>query len=203
VQAAVTDTAGPTAIHICPGTCTASITIGRALTLVGSGQGTGAGDTILHGAGSSVVTINPGVGAVTLQGLRITGGSTDNGAGVWHQGTSLTMTGCTIADNHATGNIALGGGLQAGGNATLINCTVSDNSADAATTPLENAQGGGILNANGTLTLNNTSVTGNSTNGSGGGIFNEDIVLLQNGSSVTGNTPDNCFGPNTVPGCSG
>jgi hypothetical protein len=204
VQAAVADSGGPTTIRICPGAYTETITIGRALTLIGAGQGTGAGDTVLHGAGSSVVTINAGVGAVTLQGLRITGGSSDNGAGVWHQGATLTMTGCTITDNHAAGNIANGGGLQnATGAMTLTNCTVSGNSANADTTPLENAEGGGIANLGETLLLNNTSVTGNDTNGSGGGIFNEGVALLQNGSSVTGNTPDNCGGPNTVPGCSG
>ena len=52
-----------------------TITIGRPLTLIGAGQGTGAGDTILQGNGASVVTINPGVGPVTLQTLRITGGT--------------------------------------------------------------------------------------------------------------------------------
>ncbi|MDQ2655296.1 MAG: right-handed parallel beta-helix repeat-containing protein, partial [Chloroflexota bacterium] len=74
-------------------------------------------------------------------------------------------------------------------------------SANTAKAPSSDTDGGGIFAAKGTITLNNTSVTGNTTNGGqGGGIANDDAtVVLQNGSSVTGNHPANCDG--TVPGC--
>ena len=223
VQAAVADGNGPSTIRICPGVYPETITIGRPLTLVGAGQGAGAGDTVLRGAGTTVVTINPGVGPVTLQSLRITGGNAANGGGVFHQGTGLTMTdctvtgntaqsagggvltahsspltmtGCTIASNQASNfgpEDVFGGGLSLGGNTTLANCTVSSNTTSGL--------GGGIAlfalsgATFGTLTLNQTRVTGNAADDGGGGIYVvTGMVTLQNGSQVTGNTPDDCVG---------
>jgi hypothetical protein len=49
--------------------------------------------------------------------------------------------------------------------------------------------GGGIFNLAGTLTLMNSAVTGNSTNGAGGGIFNSGRLTITN-STVSGNSAD-------------
>jgi hypothetical protein len=212
VQTAVADSNGPTTIRICPGSYKETIVIGRSLTLIGSGQGDSASDTILRGNGSSVITINPGVGPVTLQTLQITGGSGapgDGGSrfagGVGHFGTALTMTDCTIAGNLAGAESdAFGGGLFIRGTTTLTNCTVLENSANG-----HDGEGGGIYVDQTTLTLNNTKVTFNSAIGKGpglgGGILNfRGTVTLQNGSSVTLNNPNNCQAvEGSVPGCSG
>jgi hypothetical protein len=223
VQAAVADPSGPSTIRICAGFYTENITIGRALTLLGAGQGNGAGDTILQGAGSNVVLISGG--PVTLQALRITGGTGSTGAGVRHGGDVLTMldctvtgnsnsdnqgggvgvlggrnlvmTGCTVSDNHANGT-GNGGGLDIRSNAvaTLTACTVSGNTAGN--------DGGGIFNDGGQTTLDGGTVTGNDAGDSGGGIFNTNggTATLSNGASVTGNDPNNCAGDPVV-GCSG
>jgi hypothetical protein len=49
------------------------------------------------------------------------------------------------------------------------------------------AQGGGIYN-NGSVTLNDSSITGNTARRAGGGILNEASVTLNGSSSITGNT---------------
>ncbi len=231
VQAAVNDPNGPTTIRICPGIYTESIYITRSLALIGAGQGDGPVDTILRWPGDgSVVVIDVGVAAVTLQALRITDAAT--GGAVYSSATTLTMTdctvtgntgsvcggiiangalimtGCTISDNHAVGDPVVGGGLSLSlqGESTLTNCLVSGNTAQG--TDRTRSFGGGIYVGPGpdlTLTLTNTRVTGNITNGDGGGIYRElggGPVTLQNGSSVTGNTPNNCAGDD-IEGCSG
>lgn len=221
VQAAVQDLNGPATIKICPGTYDEAIFVTRNLTLVGSGQGNGAGDTILQWSGQNgVVVINDNVDSFTLKDLRITG-ATDGGitseattltmtnctvtanrgrsAGIQSSGT-LIMTGCTISDNAQTQAAeAFGGGISALGGATLTNCTVTGNSA-ISTNAANSALGGGIYVFAGTLTLSGTSVTGNSTNGNGGGVYLDEAangLVLHNNSSITNNTPNNCASAET------
>jgi hypothetical protein len=83
----------------------------------------------------------------------------------------LTLIGCTVRENKATGN---GGGIinQFDGALNLDRTTVAQNEADA------DGAGGGT----------------------GGGIFNQSgPVELHNGSSVTGNSPDNYDGRGASP----
>ena len=71
--------------------------------------------------------------------------------------------------------------------------------------------GGGINNNAGTMTLNNSSVTGNTANNAlsreagavGGGIFTFSGTVPLNHSQVSHDTPDNCDPPSAVPGCTG
>ena len=220
VQAAVADVNGPATIHICAGIYPEAVGINRSLTLIGTGQGGGSGDTILgFPGGTGGVLINSGVASVTLQDLRITG---SDGSGIHHIGELLTMTDCTvtgfqstlasgagifadaklvmtrctISDNSVTSNQALGGGLSIdNAEVTLTDCTITGNSANG--TDTGRIKGGGIyVDFSGTLKLDRTLVTENSTNGEGGGIFSEEdeAVTLTNGSSVTRNDPDNCAG---------
>ena len=55
VQAAVADAAGPTTIHVCAGTYQGDVVIDRNVTIIGTGDGAGAGNTILQGTGSRSV----------------------------------------------------------------------------------------------------------------------------------------------------
>lgn len=217
VQAAVQDANGPSTIKICPGVYNESIYVLRNLTLVGSGQGNGAGDTILQWSGQNgVVVANGNVDTFTLKDLRVTGapdgggvgsqaatttvtdctitGIRSGGSGIQSGGT-LIMTGCTISDNVQTGSAdVFGGGISAFGDTTLTNCTVTGNKAISTGDPNQ-AQGGGIYMSEGTLTLSGTSVTGNSTNGSGGGVYLDEEaqgIVMHSNSSITSNTPDNC-----------
>jgi hypothetical protein len=226
VQAAVNDNNGPATIRICPGVYNESITIRRPLTLVGSGQGSSASDTILLGAGGTVVTNYASGGQVQLQDLRITGGdagSSGSGGGVFHAGVDMTMTnctitgnlgqigagiyvanrstlwlyGCTVSKNHADSQSGLGGGIFMGiGNTVLSGCTVTENTALG----VDGIGGGIAVYGEGNLNLLTTLITGNKATVIGGGIYNVGgMVGLDDGKNVTGNTPDNCSGQ--VAGC--
>lgn len=81
---------------------------------------------------------------------------------------------------------------------TLVNSTVSDNTAgtNTETARMNDDEGGGIVNAGGTLHLTNSTVSGNQAPnndgdfaGVGGGIFNAyDSTLTLHNSTVTGNS---------------
>lgn len=220
VQAAIDAASNGATIHVCAGTFSGNITIGKSLTLVGPG----AGATTLSGnQNGSAVTVNQGP-TVTLQGLRISNGAAINGGGINNSGT-LTLTACTLTQNSADqgggiynsasltlnqtsieGNFALnneGGGIYNGngGNLVMNDSQISGNKAGQA--------GGGLFNNSAQATLNNSTITGNTATGQngnpgqGGGIYNLiGTITLGSGSSVTGNNPDNCAGE-TVSGCSG
>jgi hypothetical protein len=218
VQAAIDfDAPQLTTIRVCPGTYVGNVDIPRDLTLIGAGDGTGAGNTTLQGNAAdqpnSVVTIDPLGQTVTLRGLRITGGFDDLGGGVCHQGASLTMIDCTITGNTAdtdggglcsdpgstaflngctiSGNHALGGGSSIGGGIfSGDTMTLTDCLVEANTADFD---GGGIYVSNSApdvLTLIRTVVRSNHADGTGGGIFNDvgSTVDLQSGASVSGNT---------------
>jgi hypothetical protein len=229
VQAAVA-TGGPTTIRICPGTYVSGVTIGRNLSLIGSGDGTGAGDTILDAQATIAVIVNNGVTA-TLQGLRITDGlSPFGGGGILNRGTSLSMTDCTVTGNLAgsltTG--ADGGGVYnaAGSTLTMTDCRIEGNQArkqrigstegeggglyNQGTATLTRCSmnnntaedGGGIFNDGGTTTLDFTGVHANTANAGAGGVRNlSGTVILQNTSLVTFNSQPNCVGVITGSGC--
>jgi hypothetical protein len=187
VQAAITAASPGDTIRICPGTYRENLTIDRKLTLRGSGQGTGAGDTILQGVGSGrVVTIPDNEQTVKLQHLRITGGvatgGSASGGGISNLANLLTIEDCTITGNSAEG--LGGGGLfnEGGSRVVMQRCTVSDNSVPDLFTV-----GGGIRNR-GQLTLIECTVNENRMlNGSGGGMGNEGTLRLQS-CSVRQNT---------------
>jgi hypothetical protein len=186
-------------LRICPGEYVVRLEITKSLTLIGAGDGANvATNTVLSAADAGrAVEIVPGVAAVTLRNLRITrGGSVLRGGGVFAQGQNLTMTDCTVTDNHCAGD---GGGITHGtGTATLTRCTISDNTATT----------GGGLQTSGPMTLNDTTVTGNeaSQEDGGGGIFSSAAVTLENGCDISGNeapegTTNNCVGIFTGYGC--
>lgn len=107
-----------------------------------------------------------------------------------------------------TGN-ARGGGIydEAGTTVTLQQeSPVTGNTAHSSGGGGSTAQGGGIY-SHGTLTLTDSSVTGNEASAlfgfvEGGGIYNTGSVTLVGSTVVADNQPDNCAGT-TVPGRSG
>jgi hypothetical protein len=225
VQGAIDDSGGPSTIRVCAGTYTESITIGRALTLIGAGQGDGADDTILHGAGTNVVRVADGTGSVNIKRVRITGGKGANGSGVRHLGTSLTMHDCTVSGNTTDGRQGAGLFNAIGSQLTMIDCTVTDNHVPSGESSQRGGglvnfgsltltrclitlntaaiSGGGIVNEAGSITIDGGAITKNTAKNTGGGIENSGgTVTLQGGASVTENDPNNCVGT-PVPGCSG
>ncbi len=94
----------------------------------------------------------------------------------------LTLTDCTISDNHAAGVEGLGGEgggvLNFGGRMTITRCTISSNSATGDTIA---GNGGGVVNeGRGTMTITRCTISNNSatgenafgSGGKGGGILN-------------------------------
>jgi predicted outer membrane repeat protein len=168
------------------GTCYGDTSIyERKLTIAGRDH------AVLNGGNSA---LNPGivlsVGAArtssfaTLTDLTITGGyhterEYPEEAGI------LNLEGyVTLNDSAVTGNT--GGGIGNGiASITLNNSTVAGNTTSG--------NGGGIWNGLGDVTLNNSTVAGNSASGCGGGLFNlgAPAAITLNDSSVTRNTSGN------------
>jgi CSLREA domain-containing protein len=97
-----------------------------------------------------------------------------DGGGISNGGT-LRLTNSRVSNNE-------GGGIENLGPAavlTLIHSTVSGTSSD---------QGGGIINRVGTVTITNSTVSGNTTPSAGGGIFNRDGGITLINSTVSGNS---------------
>jgi len=145
------------------------------LTIAGTGEDAAADgdldvtdDVTVTGAGAGTTTIdgNSGVtGEAVLQVLASNARLAD-----------LTIT---------NGGASRGGGIHnldwsGVGSLILTNVTVSSNAA---------FNGAGIANDGGTLTINNSTISGNATTGnSGGGIVNDSGTLVLNGSTVSGNS---------------
>jgi hypothetical protein len=151
-----------------------------------------AGDTlIVEGTCTGTTTIGKGL---TLTGQQPGGSAapTLNGGG---QGSVVTFdNGVTVTINTLTitggsgGHKYSGGGSTFGGGILVFNATVTLN--DTSITGNTATEGGGIDNG-GTVTLNGTSsITGNTAT-LGGGISNENgSVMTLNGTSITGNSAD-------------
>ncbi len=120
------------------------------------------------------VTIN-GAGA---DALAVDGNATSS---VFQIGTgeTVTISGLTIRNGHSG---ARGGGIdnESGSTVDITNCTVSGNTAGGGEI---SGFGGGIYNS-GTLTIVNSAVSGNATegiSGGGGGIVNSGTLTIANG----------------------
>ncbi len=164
-------------------------------------EGPGAGNlTIAGGLGIRVFNVSSGVSA-TISGLTIADGDqsfggglvnygqlkltgdvfsdnsgTTSGGAICNRSGTLSMTGCTVANNNSADGS--GGGLYiVAGVVTIQNSTFEGNQS-------ENS-GGAIENAGGTLSLINSTIA-NNTAGEGGGINNDNTTTLIN-CTVAGN----------------
>ncbi len=161
-------------------------------TATGGGGGVGvlygkltiAGGTIAGNKGGGVWNdlATATISGCTISGNSYSSGSLSNGGGVNNSGTA-TLTDCTVSGNSASyggggllnavssvisltactiaGNSAQsrGGGLENDGKATIVDCTISGDSA---------GQGGGLYeSSNGTATIGNTIIAGNTLETSG------------------------------------
>lgn len=161
----------------------------------GNGNGGGPGSSIT--LNRSVISNN-----TALDGFNSGGGGVSNGG-------TLVSNNSQIIDNHAVGDTQVAGGLLNHATATLNRTVVSGNTAT------DGAFGGGIMNAifffgqpTPTMVINNSQVTGNSSDLGGGGIVNISFdptaaagTVTLHHTDVSGNNPDNCEPPGSVPGC--
>jgi CSLREA domain-containing protein len=173
------------------------ITSNVATTDSGGGIPEGAG---IDDAGGGLVTIS--ASQITSNASTITSGSggIPIGGGI-HDGSPGTMTisGSQISQNTAAsgaGSIPEGGGLETdgGGVVTITGSTLNANS--ASTSGAGVSEGGGIASLSGSLSIANTSVSGNvaisvppgaTPSAEGGGIYSDEPLALSS-STVSGNT---------------
>jgi hypothetical protein len=140
--------------------------------------------------GGGITIIDSGSG--TSSHLTISGNTAgaDGGGLVVAGATTLTMSDDVISGNTSEkdgGGIAIGGGAAV----TLERCELSANISNNATTT-STGGGGAIIISGSTLTLTNTTVSGNQAKKDGGGIMtlygNPQVAITA--STITANTPD-------------
>ncbi len=177
------------------------LTSGSDLILTASATG---GTVTINGKGANKLTISgnntrrvfsvPTGGNLSLNGMTITGGngtsvsvSSGAGGGIYVNAATLNLNNVSVTGNTTLGTSAGGGIIYSGvGNVgRIINSTISNNQA---------ATSGGIQ-ANGSILIANTTISGNSANsatGSGGGgirPFGGTITIVN--STITNNTSAN------------
>jgi Putative pectate lyase-like adhesive domain/Bacterial Ig domain/PKD domain len=156
----------------------------------------GNGHTITQTCASQRVLEQAGSGALTFDGVTITGGTAPaaaNGGGIRAPGGgTVTLTNSTVRNNSAGGN---GGGVAAAGAVTVTNSTISSNGASG--------NGGGI-GANGPVTVTNSAIRDNGVAGTGGAIAQGTggAVTIRN-STISGNTSFSTFSAGAVAGTVG
>jgi CSLREA domain-containing protein len=161
------------------------------------GNGTGGAGGEADGGGiyssAALIVTNSTISNNTATGGNGTGaaGGIAFGGGVFMIGATLTVSDSTVSGNTAAGGTgatngsSFGGGINVNNNASLnmTNSTVSNNMATGE---------GGITNINGTATLTNSIVSGNTaTNSGGGGIGNSTGTLTLTNSTVSNNSATN------------
>ncbi|HVT81157.1 MAG TPA: choice-of-anchor D domain-containing protein, partial [Phycisphaerae bacterium] len=137
---------------------------------------------------------------ISIQGLKLTNGSSTSGGAILNQGT-MTLSGVWLANNSVTGSGTASGGGGISNIAGVLSITASTLSANSAS----GVGGGAIDNANGTLSITNTTIYGNATSAVGAGgalrmqgnsavtvlsstIYNNSANALRGGISINGGT---------------
>jgi CSLREA domain-containing protein len=130
---------------------------------------------------------DPG-GTVTLTNSTVSGNTAGDDAGGIHNvaGGTLTLTNSTVSGNDAGDD---GGGIRNSGTANIVSSTIANNRAGLNSSP-NNLGGGGVHNFAGTLTLTNSTVSGNVARTDGGGIFIEMGTVNSFSSTIANNRAD-------------
>jgi predicted outer membrane repeat protein len=125
--------------------------------------------------------IRVGAATIVISGSTISGNTAGgDGGGIRSAAAdgTVTVTGSTISGNSAVG---FGGGIddRSSGDVTVTGSTISGNTG---------ANGGGIANHDGLLSVNSSTISGNAASSQGGGIYNTNGQLTVTASTVIGNT---------------
>jgi len=140
--------------------------------------------TVNAAGASRVLNVDgaPPGSAITLTGLRLTGGKVSGSGGAILAGDEvLTLNRCVITANQATTSFGGGVAMVGSGNLTLTDCVVSNNTASSS--------GGGICEIGGagaSVTLIRCDISGN-TSFQGGGVYARNQFLMD-GCTVSGNS---------------
>jgi CSLREA domain-containing protein len=168
-----------------------SIVGGNAQSTLASGGNDGVG---------GAVWVDTGATLTLDQSAVLNSTATVSGGGIDVNGT-LNLDAATVADDHVTAGLGIGGGVDDFGNVTAINSTIANNTASG--------RGGGIFNG-ATLTTFSTTIAGNAAGAlaDGGGVANDGSVAsnggwtaigtLLSGNTEGGTTQNNCSGSGTL-----
>ena len=135
-------------------------------------------NTVYIKDGYGVASETEGATASSVNGGYISGGNTDEGGGVYNEGT-LNLLGGTVIGNKAR----LGGGVYNGGTCTMSGGTITENT----------SKYGGGVNNDGTFTISggtiseNVSIVWEDLGGNGGGVFNYGGTFVMNAGMISGN----------------
>ena len=150
---------------------TSTIVIPEILTIDGNGHNV----TISGNNSVGVFVVNAAVSA-ELSDLTIANGQAGSGGGIENLG-SLTVDNCTIISNTVSN---LGGGIYNTGQLTTFGTTISGNQA---------LVGAGVYNNGGVVLLDVTTLASNTASGYGAGVYNiNNGTLTVQSSTVTGNS---------------
>lgn len=134
-----------------------------------------------HSDGSRIFNIDDGASTtrtVTISGVKLTGADVSEEGGAILSRERLTVSACTIVDNHAT---ASGGAIYHDGGALVVNdSTISGNSSFS-------YSGGGGISSRGETTVTFSTISGNSAGDSGGGIWHRGGMLTLTDCTIAGN----------------
>lgn len=137
--------------------------------------------TIVNVAGQSTTSrvFNVGNFAVSIHGLKITGGFvTGTGGGILNAG-SLSLTNVAVDQNRAT---SFGGGIRSTNTLLIRNSTITANTSTTSTS-------GGISFAGTNLLISRSAIRGNSSSGNGGGAnISASVSATIENSTISGNT---------------
>ena len=158
---------------------------GGGLNVTGYGSATLTDCAVTGNSGLSANSYGGGVtsqGKLKLSDSTVTGNTASVGGGIVNEYGTATLTDSTISGNTAK----RGGGIYVyAGTTSLTDCTISGN-----TILTGGNSGGGIYNgAYSTLSLKNSTISGNSSQGTGGGIYNgyySSVGLIN--CTISGNT---------------
>ncbi len=148
----------------------------------------GSGGGILNDVGATLTVEDS---EISENSARRAGGGIEDNSGA---GTTVTLNNVALNDNETTTAPGNGGGLHitGDGDADIFESTVNNNIAAA--------EGGGLWNGAGTMTIENTLIDGNSAFGNdadqgGGGIYNlSGIVTITGGTVISNNIADGTSG---------
>ncbi len=171
---------------------TGSIVVSNNLMIEGPGASTLA---VSGNNANSVFAVNDGF-VVTISGLTIEDGNSDNGGGIDNDGT-LTVTDTTVSHNTGNSGAGFGAGIFNDGTLTVTDSVISDNT--------EAFFGGGIDSDDGTsMSVTDSTVSGNqATNGGAGLISTGGTLLTVSHSTITGNTAAAGNGGGIINGATG
>ncbi len=141
---------------------------------------------VAHGLGSNdycstIPTCGGGImveagAALTLTHSAVLSSTAQFGGGIFHEG-PLVLHDSVVAGN--SGDYVSGGVYASGTTLTVQDSVISGN--------LSNGDGGGLYNYTGAATVDNSAISGNSAAGWGGGILNYGTMSIAN-STLSGNT---------------